>query len=93
MDFSYETSKEEETGVIELSGLDNRLILHNDNTNTFEWVIKTLVDVCKHTLQQAEQCAYIIHYKGKYAVKHGNFEILKPLKDEITDRGINATIE
>jgi len=93
MDFSFETSKEEETAVAELSGLENSLILHNDNINTFEWVIKTLVEVCKHTLQQAEQCAYIIHYKGKYAVKHGNLELLKPLKDEITDRGIGATIE
>lgn len=71
----------------------NALILHNDPINTFDWVIQTLVDVCKHTSEQAEQCAYIIHYRGKYAVKHGSLERLKPMKDAITDRGIDATIE
>ena len=70
-----------------------RLVLHNDNHNTFEWVIETLIDVCKHSTEQAEQCSYIIHSKGKYAVKHGSFKILKPMKDAITERGINATIE
>ena len=70
-----------------------RLVLHNDNHNTFEWVIETLIDICKHSTEQAEQCSYIIHSKGKYAVKHGSFKILKPMKDAITERGINATIE
>ena len=69
------------------------LILHNDHVNTFEWVIMALVDVCKHSSEQAEQCAYIIHHKGKYAVKHGSLTKLKPMKDAITERGISATIE
>ena len=71
----------------------HRLILHNDHHNTFEWVIETLIDVCKHSTEQAEQCSYIIHSKGKYAVKQASFEVLKPMKDAITERGINATIE
>jgi ATP-dependent Clp protease adaptor protein ClpS len=70
-----------------------RLVLHNDDHNTFEWVIKTLVEVCKHSAEQAEQCSYIIHSKGKYAVKRGSFKTLKPMKDAITERGINATID
>ena len=70
-----------------------RLVLHNDNHNTFEWVIETLVSICKHSEEQAEQCSYIIHSKGKYAVKHGSFDRLKLMKDAITERGINATIE
>ena len=70
-----------------------RLVLHNDNHNTFEWVIETLIDVCKHSTEQAEQCSYIIHSKGKYAVKTAPFNILKVMKDAITERGINATIE
>ncbi len=69
------------------------LIIYNDDHNTFEWVIQALVDICRHTIEQAEQCSYIIHSKGKYAVKHGSIERLKPMKDAITDRGINATIE
>ena len=70
-----------------------QLIVWNDDVNTFDWVIETLVEVCKHTYEQAEQCAYFIHFKGKYAVKHGTFEELEPMCTAITDRGINATIE
>ncbi len=61
--------------------------------NTFEWVIETLVDVCQHSEQQAEQCAYIIHFKGKYAVKQGSYDELKPLREAISERGIGATVE
>lgn len=70
-----------------------KLIVHNDEINTFEWVIQSLVQVCKHTWHQAEQCAWIIHTKGKYAVKEGTEEILKPMREALTDRGIGATIE
>jgi ATP-dependent Clp protease adaptor protein ClpS len=69
------------------------LIIWNDEVNTFEWVIESLMEVCDHSYEQAEQCAYIIHYKGKYAVKHGSYENLKPMCDAITERGIGATLE
>ncbi len=69
------------------------LIVWNDEVNTFEWVIETLVEVCKHSVEQAEQCAYIIHFRGKYSVKNGDYEELKPMCDAITDRGIGATVE
>jgi ATP-dependent Clp protease adaptor protein ClpS len=69
------------------------LIVWNGEVNSFEWVIQTLVEVCKHSTEQAEQCAMIIHTQGKYAVKRGSYEELKPMCDAITDRGIGATIE
>ena len=69
------------------------LIVWNDEVNTFEWVIETLIDVCGHSAEQAEQCAYIIHFQGKYAVKNGTYDDLKPQCDAITERGIGATIE
>jgi ATP-dependent Clp protease adaptor protein ClpS len=69
------------------------LIVWNDEVNTFEWVIETLMDVCKHSYEQAEQCAYIIHFKGKYSVKQGSYDDLKPMCDAITERGIGATLE
>ncbi|MBI1344216.1 MAG: ATP-dependent Clp protease adaptor ClpS [Terrimonas sp.] len=69
------------------------LIVWNDEVNTFEWVIETLVEVCGHSYEQAEQCSYIIHYQGKYAVRKGSYDDLKPYCDAITERGINATIE
>ncbi len=69
------------------------LVVWNDEVNTFEWVIETLIKICHHTPEQAEQCAMFIHTKGKYAVKNGEYETLKPMCDAITDRGIGATIE
>lgn len=69
------------------------LIVWNDDVNTFEWVIETLVEICHHSYEQAEQCAFIIHTKGKYAVKEGSYNELKPMCDAITERGINATVE
>ncbi len=78
----------------DLSEGDNRdLIVHNDDHNTFDHVINTLIKVCKHDANQAEQCTYLIHFKGKCAVKKGSLKELKPMKDGITDAGISATIE
>ncbi|BDQ11092.1 ATP-dependent Clp protease adaptor ClpS [Sediminibacterium sp. TEGAF015] len=69
------------------------LIVWNDEVNTFDWVIETLMEICGHTLEQAEQCAMFIHYKGKYAVKKGDYDTLKPMCNSITERGIGATVE
>ena len=69
------------------------LIVWNDEVNSFDWVIQTLIEVCKHSTEQAEQCAMIIHTQGKYAVKQGSYDELKPMCEAITDRGIGATIE
>lgn len=69
------------------------LVVWNDDVNTFEWVINALVDICGHSPEQAEQCAMIIHTKGKYAVKNGSFDDLKPQCQAISDRKIWATIE
>ena len=68
------------------------LVVFNDDFNTFQHVIDTLIRVCKHTAEQAEQCTMLIHFKGKCAVKTGLFEELKPMKDAICDAGIDAKI-
>lgn len=85
--------QEEETDVLTTLDDPYSLIVWNDEVNTFEWVIETLIEVCGHTQEQAEQCAYIIHFQGKYAVKQGSYDELKPQCDAITERGIGATIE
>lgn len=69
------------------------LIVWNDDVNTFDHVINTLIKVCKHNKMQAEQCTMIIHNNGKCAVKKGSFDYLKPMAEAIIDRGIGATIE
>lgn len=66
--------------------------MFNDDVNTFDFVIETLVEVCGHEYLQAEQCAYIVHYKGKCAVKHGSYEELEPLCSEMLRRGLSAEI-
>jgi len=85
--------KQIETDLLEDTDKGCRIIVWNDEVNTFEWVIETLMKVCGHSEEQAEQCAHIIHFNGKYAVKEGGFEKLRPMCEAIIDRGINATIE
>lgn len=79
--------------VLEETVTPYHLLVWNDDVNTFDWVIETLIEICGHTKEQAEQCALLIHYKGKYAVKKDSYEKLKPQCDAINDRLINATIE
>lgn len=83
----------EETAILTDINQAYNLIVWNDEVNTFEWVIQTLIEVCDHTEQQAEQCALFIHYKGKYAVKQGEYETLQQMCNAITNRGIGATVE
>lgn len=68
------------------------LVVFNDDVNTFDHVIDTLIRVCKHSQEQAEQCTLLIHYKGKCAVKSGSFDFLKPLREAICEAGIDARI-
>jgi ATP-dependent Clp protease adaptor protein ClpS len=85
--------KEQDTDTM-VSGMNPySLLVWNDEVNTFDWVIETLIEICKHTQEQAEQCAMLIHFQGKYAVKQGDYDTLKPMCDAITERGIGATIE
>lgn len=69
------------------------LVVWNDEVNTFDWVISSLMEVCGHTHEQAEQCALIIHFNGKYAVKQGEYLKLRPLCEALQERGLSATIE
>lgn len=69
------------------------LVVYNDDVNTFDHVIKALIDVCEHTPEQAEQCTLLVHYKGKCSVKIGEFEKLASMRTEICNRGISAEVE
>ena len=91
--YNPQTETLEDVDVLTEEAINLSLVVWNDEVNTFEWVIDTLIDVCGHQREQAEQCAMLIHTKGKYAVKNGSYEILKPQKEAITERLINATIE
>lgn len=85
-------TQDDEESLILAEELHN-LIVWNDDVNTFDWVIESLVDICGHEAVQAEQCALIIHHKGKCGVKNGSFEDLRPQAEALIDRGIQATID
>ena len=90
---SWKPTENDDVLLLEKVEKSHRLIVWNDDVNSFDWVISTLIKVCGHNEQQAEQCALIIHSQGKYAVKQGDFETLRPMAEAIIDRGINATVE
>ncbi|HER07467.1 MAG TPA: ATP-dependent Clp protease adaptor ClpS [Bacteroides sp.] len=69
------------------------LVLHNDDTNTFDYVMETLVEVCNHSLTQAEQCATITHYKGKCEVRSGPYYEMKELRYQLISRGLKASVD
>lgn len=92
----YEQPKreyEEDVAVLEESDLENKLVVYNDDVNTFDFVISCLVEICGHTLEQAEQCTMLIHYKGKCRVKTGSLEVLKPMHEKLLSRGLTSEIE
>lgn len=70
----------------------HHLVLYNDDFNTFDHVIYTLIKVCEHSAEQAEQCSLIVHYKGKCTVKSGEIEDLKPRCQALLDAGLSAKI-
>ena len=90
---STQWQTQEESDLDVLSEDCHCLIVWNDDVNTFDWVIQSLVEVCDHSPEQAEQCALFIHHKGKYGVKKGSFDFLRPRAEALIDRGIQATID
>ncbi len=86
------TQTQELTALETAVGLENSIIVYNDDINTFDHVIESFVQVLDHSFEQAEQCAWIIHTKGKCKVKQGEYDLLVPLCSAILDRGISAEI-
>ncbi len=90
--YSFAAPKWRESSQV-LNKTSYKIVVWNDDVNTFDWVIESLMEVCAHTETQAEQCALIIHLNGKYAVKEGEFDTLRPQAEALIERGINATIQ
>ena len=91
----FQEDLEEEVLVLDETGTDKSwsLVVWNDDVNTFDWVAESLVEVCDHSPEQAEQCAIIIHYNGRYAVRNGSFEKMRPMCEALLDRGITASVD
>ena len=88
-----DTREHEEIDILQKETEVKNLIVFNDDINTFDHVIETLIKICKHDPIQAEQCTFIIHYNGKCAVKSGEYKDLEPMCTAILDRGITAEIQ
>ena len=84
---------EKEAEVTVKPGKEKAVVVYNDEVNSFDHVITCLLMYCEHSLMQAQQCANIIHTKGKYAVKEGELTKLKPIKEALCDKGLTAKIE
>lgn len=83
---------QEQTLTLEEVNTQNEIVLYNDDVNTFDHVIDTLIQVCQHTSEQAEQCAILVHYTGKCTVKTGSFEKLKPQCLQLLEAGLSAEL-
>ncbi len=90
----YSDNKPESESLVDEGLSEGRfLILHNDDVHSFDYVIDSLIEVCEMDATQAEQCTYLVHYKGKCDIKKGSFGLLKPYKEGLVERGLNATID
>ena len=81
----------EEVDTLEDSGCT--LVLWNDDVHTFDYVIKALVDICRHTVEQAEQCAILVHCHGKCSIKHGSYSELLPMHQALLDKQLTTEIQ
>lgn len=90
-------SRKEKQEIDDLFSVSNEekksLILYNDDHNYFDFVIESLISICKHTEEQAEQCALIVHFNGKCDVKRGGYDLLNPMRQALANRGLSVTIE
>lgn len=82
----------EEVDVLELRANEHQIVLFNDDIHSFDYVIDSLVDVCEHTIEQAEQCTYLVHFKGKCTVKTGELKELKPRCSKLLELGLSAEL-
>jgi ATP-dependent Clp protease adaptor protein ClpS len=95
MSWNIYLSKEkiqEEVDVAEKEANKYEIVLFNDDVHTFDYVIDSLIEICEHTLEQAEQCTYLVHYKGKCSVKTGEYDELKPRCTRLLQKGLSAEI-
>lgn len=87
------TKEKTESKVEELISKPYRLILHNDDYNSFDWVITCLMQICSHEYEQASQCAHIVHFNGKCDVKYGDLETISEMKEKLSSSGLSVTME
>ena len=92
---NYENPKRQyEEDVLVLENIDEvyKLVLHDDDIHTFDYVIDALISACKHSPEQAEQCTMLVHFKGKCTVKTGSMDVLKPMHEKLLSKSLTSEI-
>ena len=93
MKFEIQTDNEESVDTLLLDVEEKTIVLYNDEVNTFDCVIDSLIKVCKHEPIQAEQCTILVHFKGRCDVKKGEYDTLEPICSALLERGLTAEIQ
>lgn len=88
----YKGKEQESAGIDELEDSGCKLVLYNDDVHTFDYVIKALVDICRHTTEQAEQCAVLVHCYGKCIVKTGGYSDLLPMHTALLNKQLTSEL-
>jgi len=83
---------QEEVDMLEKEVNQHEIVLHNDDVNTFDFVIDSLINVCEHSVEQAEQCTWLVHFKGKCTVKTGEFKDLESRCSKLLSLGLSAEL-
>ncbi len=93
MKITNSTHTQEELDVLVAEAVSNKIVLFNDEVNSFDFVIEALIKVCGHEAIQAEQCTILVHFKGRCTVKEGDYDDLEPMCTALLDRGLTAEIQ
>ena len=89
----HKTYTQQDEALETLEDAGHNLVLYNDDYHTFDYVIKALMDICRHTYEQAQQCSILVHYKGRCTVKHGSYSDLLPMHTALLDKQLTSEIE
>ncbi|WP_442796150.1 ATP-dependent Clp protease adaptor ClpS [Pelobium manganitolerans] len=92
-----DTQTQEETFTLDeiLTSLKtvHRLILWNDEVNTFDHVIHCLMKYLDYSENQAEKIAWTVHNEGKCAVLEGSFTEMEIYRKILKQEGLTVTVE
>lgn len=92
---TFQHQRESQKDAVDTANFDKQkriMVLYNDDVNTFDYVIDSLIRICKHSVIQAEQCTWLVHHKGKCEIKSGSYEFLQPMCTALVERGLRAEI-
>ena len=71
----------------------NRLILWNDDVNTFDHVIYCLMHYLQYSESEAERIAWTVHTKEKCVILEGSYTEMEVYRKILKSEGLVVSIE